>query len=74
MTRLVRLGVGVAVAGVVALGTGGVASAKSGNACTYLEAPPGQYVSFVAQEIGHSGTLNPGTVRGVSGICGGPPA
>jgi hypothetical protein len=49
-----------AVFGVLAWGAGGVASADPGNGCTVNGAPPGQYVSNVAQTVGNNGENNPG--------------
>ncbi len=75
MKRLLRLGVGAAVAGVLALSTGGAASAaESDNACTVFGAPHGEAVSRYAQTYGFSGTVNPGkSGRAASQFCKGPP-
>ncbi len=37
------------------------AQAKGPSACKEIQ--PGQYISFVAQEVGHSGELNPGNAQ-----------
>lgn len=51
------------VAGALLVGLGGPAGADPGAGCTVFGEPPGQFVSFIAQEVGHSGTNNPGNAN-----------
>lgn len=67
--RLSRRLCTLALTGVLALSVTGVAVADPGNGCTVSgralpgEQIPGQYTSFVAQNIGLSGAINPGTAK-----------
>jgi hypothetical protein len=53
----------LASSGVLALSISGVAAADPGSGCTIGGDPPGQFISFVAQTFGQSGTLNPGNAH-----------
>ena len=59
-----RLCILVTSSGVLALGMSGLAGAKPGQGCTVAGDPPGQFISFLAQNVGHSGAFNPGNGHG----------
>lgn len=63
MRLVTRLCVVTAVSSVLVSGASGVAAADPGDGCTVNGEPPGQFVTFVAQTFGHSGTLNPGNAH-----------
>ena len=54
----------VASSGVLALSVSGPALAAPGTGCTVAGAPPGQFISFLAQNVGQSGQFNPGNGHG----------
>ncbi len=58
-----RVGGILGVSGVLALGMTGGAGAAPGDGCTFEGEPVGQTVSFIAQEVGHSGEFNPGNAH-----------
>lgn len=64
MRPMRRLCILTASSGVAALGMTGIAAADPGAGCTVGGAPPGQFISFIAQNVGHSGGFNPGNGHG----------
>ena len=64
MRPMRRLCILTASSGVIALSMTGIAAADPGQGCTVGGAPPGQFISFIAQNIGHSGGFNPGNGHG----------
>lgn len=49
---------------VLALSMTALAAADPGAGCTFGGAPPGHFISFIAQNVGHSGAFNPGNDHG----------
>ncbi len=62
-----RLSTFAILTGVLALGAPGLAAADPGQGCTFVGPPgefvPGQVISFVAQNVGHSAYNNPGRAK-----------